>query len=72
MITESHIRGALVVMRTFAEDLPDGMAESLEDLDLEFHSAKSSGRPVSASGFAAAIRELCNDYGLPAPLPEGD
>jgi len=72
MITENHIRGALMLMRTFAETLPDGMAEALEELDLEFHSAKSTGRRISVSSFAAAIRELCDNYGMSAPLPKED
>jgi hypothetical protein len=69
-ITERDIRGALVAMRSFADDLPDGMLDGVEEIQAAFAYAKETGRDVDVPGMAAWIRELCNEYGLPAPLPE--
>lgn len=69
-LTEKDIRGALVLMRLFAEDLPDGMLAAVEEIEAAFAYAKETDRDVDVPGMAAWIRELCNEYGLPAPLPE--
>ena len=67
-VNERHIRGALFLMRSYGDDLPDGMLETVEEIATDFSRAREKD-DIDVTGFADAIRELCNDYGLPVPLP---
>ena len=68
-VRERHIRGALFLMRSHGDDLPDGMLDGVEEIAADFSRVKEKDDGIDVSTFAQAIRELCNDYGLPVPLP---